>query len=211
MTNAAILALVAATQLAPKPATTPTAEVAPTTIALDPGAPKTPPKVDPKVAELAKALATVVPHSRKRMLELAPPGVGGKRVVEPESYALSASHPVQGAAYLHFLDANALGSPDGDGRAVFMPSSATAQSSYFELGFATRAGRGYLIDCTVAGAQSYYVTGGGAGLRVVPAPVDGHLTFGVRRRDTAGTAGVLVAGDRAFALLRCEVVSIAAT
>lgn len=208
MTTLAVVALVAATFVAPNPPARPTEASAPSALELDLVSPKS--KLDPIVAELAKALATVTPRSRKRMLELAPPGIAGKRVVEPESYALSASAPAQGGAYLRFFDATALASPDGDGRAVFTSSTETAQRSYFELGFATRAERGYLVDCAVAGARNYYVTGAGGAARVVPAPQDGHLTFGVRRRDLPGRAGVLVAGDRAFALARCDIVSIAA-
>lgn len=158
--------------------------------------------------ELDAKLAAIPPLSRKQLFALAPKVLAATKVVEPETYVLSASQPVHARAVLHVVAGSALASPDGYGRATFRGSTETEQSSYFEVEFPTRAGRGYLIDCAVAGASAYFVMGGGAGFRTVPLPSGGHLTFALRRQEGDGSSRLMVAGNAPFGLSHCEVVPV---
>lgn len=166
------------------------------------------PKITAEAKLLQEQLRLITPLTRSKLLGLAPATLAAKAVVEPETYTLTPNRPVVGRASMQFYGANVEPNPDGTGSAHLMASTASAQSSWFQFGGPTRAGRGYLLDCMVTGAANYFVVGAGASLRTVPAPSDGHLTFGLRKQETDGSFGVIVAGDRVFAVSQCEVVPV---
>lgn len=166
------------------------------------------PKLTTEAKLLQEQLRLITPLTRSKLLGLAPAALAAKAVVEPESYVLTPNRPVAGRASMQFYDANVEPSPDGTGSAHFQPSTASAQSSWFQFGGPTRAGRGYLLDCMVTGAANYFVYGAGSSLRTIPAPSDGHLTLGLRKQDVDGSFRVMVAGDRSFGVSQCEVVPV---
>ncbi|HWB78270.1 MAG TPA: hypothetical protein VG755_25065 [Nannocystaceae bacterium] len=166
------------------------------------------PKLTTEAKLLQEQLRLITPLTRSKLLGLAPAVLAAKAVVEPEAYVLTPNRPVTGRASMQFYNANVEPSTDGTGSAHFESSSADAQTSWFQFGGPTRAGRGYLLDCMVTGAANYFVYGAGSALRTIPAPSDGHLTFGLRKQDTDGSFRVLIAGDRGFGVSQCEVVPV---